>query len=360
VNDVDRWIYFDGPEPESVRPLLDALREVETPRPTREHKARVLADFLETLDARLERVTESRVEVARGRAPALASAAPAAPFTAPVAPRSVDEVHALALGQDPLGFEAWAALSIRFLGARAEEKLEVLGARRLTLEAWTRIDDDYLRMLSADLRAGRTERPALYAATCTEEMARRTRASPAPEPPEENALAPRPADVRAQAPFSGTGDAVELPAALWQAMGKLPFKAAAAGPGPAPAAQGRELAKTKPMAVMRSGLGETLPLDGDALQKVVAAVPFAGSPGGVGIVYFPGLTVQQYVSLRADLAARPEWASETLRRYGVPSEASRRALEEHWQEQVAARPELRVELEAAVATYMTWLAGLAK
>ncbi len=120
MNDVDCWIYFDGPEPESVRPLLNALREVETPRPTLEHKARVLADFLETLDARLERVTEQRPEGARGSAPALASTAPAAPFTAPIAPRSVDEVHALALGQAPLGFKAWAALSIRFLGARAE------------------------------------------------------------------------------------------------------------------------------------------------------------------------------------------------------------------------------------------------
>jgi hypothetical protein len=114
------------------------------------------------------------------------------------------------------------------------------------------------------------------------------------------------------------------------------------------------------MAVMRSHLGETLPLDGDALQKVVAAVPFAGSPGGVGIVCFPSLTVQQYVSLRSDLAARPEWAGETLRRYGVPSEASRRALEEHWQEQLAARSELRAELDAAVATYMRWLGGLVR
>ena len=114
------------------------------------------------------------------------------------------------------------------------------------------------------------------------------------------------------------------------------------------------------MAVMRSHLGETLPLGGDALQKAVAAVPFTGSTGGVGIVYFPSLTVQQYVSLRADLAARPEWAAKTLRRYGVPSEASRRALDEHWQQQIAAIPALRGELEAAVATYTTWLGGLMK
>jgi len=60
----------------------------------------------------------------------------------------------------------------------------------------------------------------------------------------------------------------------------------------------------------------------------------------------------------ADLAAMPERWTETLRRYGVPSEASRRALDEHWQEQLAARPELRAELDAAVETYARWLRGL--
>jgi hypothetical protein len=53
MNDVDRWIYFDGPEPERVRPLLDALREVAAPRPTPEDKARRLAAILEKLDASL-------------------------------------------------------------------------------------------------------------------------------------------------------------------------------------------------------------------------------------------------------------------------------------------------------------------
>ena len=166
-------------------------------------------------------------------------------------------------------------------------------ARRLTLEAWTRLDDDYLRVLSADLRAGRTERPALYAATWKVDMARRAEASDAlaalePGRPDESAPAPRPTPVRAQSALASTGDAIDLPAALREAMGKLPFRAAA---GASPAAPGHDLAKTKPMAVMRSALGETLPLGGDALQKAVVAVPFAGSTGGVGLVSFPSLTV---------------------------------------------------------------------
>ena len=71
MNDVDRWIYFDGPEPESIRPLLDALREVDTSRPTPEDKARVVAAFFEKLDARLERgrMIEERAEEAHGSAP---------------------------------------------------------------------------------------------------------------------------------------------------------------------------------------------------------------------------------------------------------------------------------------------------
>jgi hypothetical protein len=67
------------------------------------------------------------------------------------------------------------------------------------------------------------------------------------------------------------------------------------------------------------------------------------------------LTVQQYVSLCVDLKMRPEWSAETLRRYGVPSEASRRALDEHWEQQIAERPELGAELDAAAAAYRQWL-----
>ena len=33
MNDIDRWIYFDGPEPEQIRPLLDALRDLSPATP---------------------------------------------------------------------------------------------------------------------------------------------------------------------------------------------------------------------------------------------------------------------------------------------------------------------------------------
>ena len=51
MDDVDRWIYFDGPEPERIRPLLDALRDL--PPATPEDKERVARRFFEKLDAML-------------------------------------------------------------------------------------------------------------------------------------------------------------------------------------------------------------------------------------------------------------------------------------------------------------------
>ena len=39
MNDFDAWIFFDGPAPESLRPVLDALRD---PLPEEELELRAL------------------------------------------------------------------------------------------------------------------------------------------------------------------------------------------------------------------------------------------------------------------------------------------------------------------------------
>src|SRR5262249_43460053 len=163
------------------------------------------------------------------------------------------------------------------------------------------------RILSSDLLAGRQERPALYAARCNREMARREGGAPAHMPPV----------VRPPEALRGTAEAGGLPAAIRGAVGERPFgRAPGSAPPPAP---GHRAHKT-----LRSNLGGTMP-DGDAIQKAVAAVPFTGDEGMVGVVSFPSLTVRQYVSLRSDLATRPSLRAETLRSYGVPTEASWRA-----------------------------------
>jgi hypothetical protein len=353
MDDIDRWVHFGGQVPPSIRQVLEALREVVTPQPTAEGKARVRANVLEAVKGWRERSPtadedEARAEELRGSLPPVEPVAPAAPA---IELPSEDEVRAIARGVAPLGFEAWAALSIRFLGAGAEEKREALAARGLTAEEWRRIDDDYLRMLSADLLAGRTERGLLYSRTCNAEMLRRAEASGAPE---RKAAATRVINAEPR-PFSGTGEAVDLPAALREAMGKLPFRAPAEGAPPAPAPAPRAVAKTKQVPVMRDPLRETLGLASDVMQQAVrAAMPFAGGQGTEAVVYFPVLTVQRYVSLRMDLETRPAEAAATLVSYGVLSEASHRALDEHWRQQLE-RPEVRAEAEVAATVYTTWL-----
>ena len=53
MNEVERWIYLDGPEPERIRPLLDALRDLPPASPQdKERRARA---FFEKLDASLQR-----------------------------------------------------------------------------------------------------------------------------------------------------------------------------------------------------------------------------------------------------------------------------------------------------------------
>jgi hypothetical protein len=49
VNDEERWLYFDGPAPQSVRPVLEALRSA-PPAPPRD-KDRMASRFFERLDA---------------------------------------------------------------------------------------------------------------------------------------------------------------------------------------------------------------------------------------------------------------------------------------------------------------------
>jgi hypothetical protein len=62
VNDIDGWIYFDGPEPEHIRPLLDALRDL--PPSTPEDKQRMARRLFEKLDAELARNGEPPVATA--------------------------------------------------------------------------------------------------------------------------------------------------------------------------------------------------------------------------------------------------------------------------------------------------------
>jgi hypothetical protein len=343
MSDVEGWIWFEGPAPASVKPLLDALRESASPTP--EDAEGALSAVLTRVDATLAGAASPAAELTADEEASDEGAAPAGP--AEVEPRvSAPSASAMA-------FDAWVDLSVRLLGATDDAKLPALAALGLSRSAWEAIDDAYLRLLSDDLRAGREERPRLYKARCDQEIA--ARGGVAPPAPALAAPTALPAYAPAPAALRGTAEAVDLPAIVRAQMGKLPFKPAAEAEAPAGAGK-KGIAKTMQTPVM-PGLKGTLPLGSDAIQRAVAAVPFAGSAPSASVP-FPRLKVRQYVSLRVDLANGPQQRAEILRRYGVPSEASFQALEAHWREQVAARPELRAELHAAVEAYTSWLLGL--
>ena len=338
MSDLDAWIYFEGRTPESVTPLLAAISGPPGPFVSDEEIDRAADEFFGTFD---ERVARSSAEP---------TADPPGPEPLPVAPPPPLPAVVPAEEAPFLHFATWADLSVRFLGEGAADKPAALAALRLDEEGWRRIDDWYLRLLSDDLRAGRTERPSFYQARCHAELGRRAGTPPPPATPPPVTRAP---PGRAPDALRTTAESLDLPAAVHAAMGRLPFRPPAeATPPPEKAA-----ARTLKVPVMAS-LGGTLPLDSTAIQRAVAAVPFMGqAPGTTTVVSFPALTVRQYVSLRGELWARPGARAETLLRYGVPNEAALAALEQHWREQITANAELRAAVDEAAALYTRWVRG---
>ena len=109
------------------------------------------------------------------------------------------------------------------------------------------------------------------------------------------------------------------------------------------------------MPVLNRRHGETAPLGDDSIAKAVASLPFIGNTVGAGLVPFTRLSLEAYASLRAELLVLPERWAEILPRYHVMNAAARRALDEHWTMELAARPEARASFEKALAEYTAWL-----
>jgi hypothetical protein len=107
--------------------------------------------------------------------------------------------------------------------------------------------------------------------------------------------------------------------------------------------------------VLNQSQGRTAPLGDDSIAKAVAALPFAGNTVGAALAPVPRLPLETYASLRAELSLWPERLAEILPRYHVINEAARRALEEHWERELAASPEARATFDKALAEYTAWL-----
>jgi hypothetical protein len=289
MNDADGWIYFDGPEPELLRPLLDALRDL--PPATPEDKERVARQFFEKLDAMLLRRQE-----AAGREEGQERDAPIA------------------------------------LGARIAPSAPPNAERRGAADGAT------------------TRSPTL---------ADRSDTSPKDEPsaPESpfDAWEPHAADAgaaleasgaRATERVVGTEPMPDLPAEVWERLGRLPFR---------PASPGQAVERTMPIPVMVRDQGKTAPIREDSIARAVRALPFAGTTAGAAIVLIPPLKLTEYASLRAELAVSPERRGEILPKYHVPNEAARRALDEHWAERLRGNREEWAAFERAVGEFSAWL-----
>jgi hypothetical protein len=318
MNDADRWIYFDGPAPEHIRPLLDAVRAPPPATPEDEDKEQAVQRFLARLDAALPRSEEPAggEETQGSDAPGalIAPIAPIAPIAAPNAERRGNKYD-------------------------------------VTVRSPT-LDD------RGD--ASPPEEPS------------------APKAPFE-AQGPRAADTgaapaarRQRAPehLVTASLSLDIPAEVRALFGKLPSKPASPGPALAttmkvpdklpskPASPGPALATTMKVPTMSARHhAETAPIGDDSIAKAVAALPFVGNTVGAAIVPLPRLKLEEYALLRAELAVWPERAGEILLRYHVPSEAVRRALEEHWAERLRGNVEERAAFERAVGEYSAWLRG---
>jgi hypothetical protein len=69
----------------------------------------------------------------------------------------------------------------------------------------------------------------------------------------------------------------------------------------------------------------------------------------------PRSALRRSTSAPSPRRRRPARSDAILLRYHVVNKAARRALEEHWQAQLAASPKERAEFDEAFATYTDWL-----
>jgi hypothetical protein len=271
VSDVDAWIFFDGPEPESLRSLLDAVRDL--PPATPEDRESMTRRVLAAIDATLGHADP-------------APDAPAHPDSEPPTPRRTLPAYAPAAPPPPPSIAT----------------------------------------------------PPLHAA---------------PSPPA-HPLPPAPPlslpIVRPPSSLAHTAPALDIPASARDPASVLPFKPASPDAPHVP--------RTMKLPVWKPPGSETAPIGDDSIMKAVAALPFLGNTVGQGIVPFPRMELFAYVSFRAELAVWPEKVADVLLRYHVLNEASRRALDDHWEKRFAAHPEERVTFEEKLVHFMDHVRSL--
>jgi len=275
MKDINDWLGKGGPEAESIRPFLDAIRDNdrdnarEPPPTTPEEEERKVRGLFERLDAEHARREEASVAPSR-----------------------------------PMG--AQALRECRFY------------------EVGVTLRSPELRERIAELPPARAPEPPLRAKR--------------PGPP--------PAMPPALEVLAVTSIALEVPPEVRERMGRLPFS---------PRPPGQELTLTMQVPVLDLQKGQTAGLGDDSIKKEVAMLPFPGSTVGKAVVPIPPLSLEQYASLEADLSMQPERSAEILRQYNVVNKAARRALDEHWEAQLVASPEMLAQYNQALVSHAAWV-----
>lgn len=336
MSSVDCWVYFDGPEPASLRPFLDALRDDAAPSPSAAQKASAFAEFVATFDARRARI-EQEAEEDDAEEEAGAEEAGAGDAAGEVA----EEEPTVAFGE-------WAELSVRFLGKGEEELQGALTARGVTAAQWAQSDARHLAGLGDEGAAGSAERRAIYAAKCDEERARRAaqHGSGGASSGDDDAAVDVCAATRPVATLAvGRPAVASSPSVVMGSARPEPESRPAYLPAP----------PAPPMASTALS-ASSAPIASTALSASSAPAPCQGQEVVASGATFPTLTVEQYASLLEDLAAFREPRPTTLLRYGVPNNASLMALHAHWRGVGSA--EIGAALVAARERYRSWLRSL--
>jgi hypothetical protein len=312
MNDVEG--YFDDPDPMSIGSLLDTLRELPPVAP--EKKVQVLRQFMERLEAALVREGEGEQAAALARG---GEGEQAAETGSPLA-EVVGERRAEVEGRGE---------SVR------REEVEGCG------EGSRRVADAGITVRSPTLSAPAW--PSSFSDCAVFTLPAELRALPLSAEAQEP---PPPAEPRGMEAVKTTGPMPNLPAEVWEQRGRLPFRARA------PEA---EIDRTREVPALNWRKGKTAPVGDDSIEKEVALLPFGEKGTCAGVVPIPRLSLEQYASLRAELAVRPEKWAEIQPQYHVMSVAMRRALDEHWEIELAANPEARAAFEKLLADYTAWV-----
>ncbi len=183
------------------------------------------------------------------------------------------------------------------------------------------------------------------------------------ETPATSAQPQRPSAPRPAAPLSVTGP---IPEAIRAA---LPFQRLDAPRGAAPERVGEAGAEPAPVSISSvQGPDSTGPITKPVAPVLAAALPFRRdgdaaplAPPTTAIAASPsapqGLTLAQFASLCAELAAFPHGAEQVFRRYGLASRRARLRTNLMWKERLQRNPSEYLEWQRLYQIYQAHLKG---